>query len=129
MNTYKKYILWLMLISALLFCTCDKYDSKITGKVFYTDVNDNINYPAAGAVIAKMSSKDDTIAVVIANMEGEFVFEHQTKGTWKLCGKFFNDTIEYSGCSEDYFKTSGIDQVEQNIILQPIPIITNDDSE
>ena len=119
MSTYKKYIFWLTLTNALFFYNCDKYSSKITGKVFYVDASDNINYPAAGAVITKITPNNDTIAAVIADINGEFIFEHQTKGSWILSGKFFKDTIAYFGISEE-FSTNGIDQIEQNIILQEI---------
>ena len=122
MNSYKKYILWITLTSALFFYACDKYNSKITGKVFYVDANDNISYPASGAVITKITEKKDslyTIVAVVADVNGEFLFEHQTKGSWKLSGRFFKDTVEYFGISES-FSTNGIDQVEQNIILNPV---------
>ena len=122
MNTYKKYIFWLTLISAFFVSSCDKYNSKITGKVFYVDANDNITYPASGAVITKLTLKNDSlysISAVFANIEGDFLFEHQTKGNWKLSGKFEKDSVSYFGISEEV-STNGKDQIEQNIILKPV---------
>jgi hypothetical protein len=105
--------------------SCDKYNSKITGKVFYTDVNDNTDYPAAGAVVTKMVQKGDSlhsVVAVFANENGEFLFDHTTKGAWILSGKFEIEVDSviyfYSGFSEN-FTTNGDDQVEKIIILKP----------
>ena len=113
-----------------VFClgSCDKYNSKIAGKVFYTDVNDNVEYPAAGAVVTKMVQKNDSlhsVVAVFADANGEFLFDHTTKGTWILSGKREDDSISYYGLSES-FTTNGDDKVEQ--IIKLIPVI-KDDSE
>lgn len=113
-----------MLAGIFFLNACDKYESKITGKVFYVDVNEGITYPAAGAVVTKMLIKGDSlhaVASVIADGNGEFLFDHQTKGSWKLGGKFDKDTTAYFGFSEE-FTTSGTDKTEQDITLRPIII-------
>ena len=127
-----KIIFWGLLMMGL-FCllACDKYNSKITGKVYYIDENYNISLPAAGAVVTKMIQKGDSlhsVVAVFANENGEFLFDHTTKGTWILSGKLEieieNDTTThfyyYYGQSES-FTTSGEDQVEQTLSLKLIP--------
>jgi hypothetical protein len=111
-----------------MFCllSCDKYESKITGMVYYTDENDNIQ-PAAYAVVAKTVQKGDslhTVAAVLAGENGEFVFDHTTKGTWILSGKLNLEkdsitTVSYFGLSES-FTTSGENQVDITIVLKPV---------
>jgi hypothetical protein len=116
----------LLLISTFCLISCDKYNSKIIGKVFYTDINDNIDYPASGAVIAKMVERDDSLRAIVAvsaDANGEFLFDHTTKGTWILSGKFEKDSTFYYGLSES-FTTSGEDEMKQIIKLKPL--IKND---
>ena len=111
-----------LLMGVFCLISCDKYKSEIRGKVFFTDVNDNIEYPAAGAVVTKMVQKNDSlhlIVAVFADANGEFLFDHTTKGTWILSGKFDNDTVSYFGLSES-FTTNGEDKVEKNITLKHI---------
>ena len=126
MKNWKILLFGLLVISWFCVSSCDKYNSKITGKVFYTDIDDGINYPAARAVVTKMVQKNDSlhfVSAVFADANGEFLFDHTTKGTWILSGKFENDTIFYFGVSEE-FTTNGENKVEQIIILKPL--INND---
>ncbi len=129
MRDWKLPVFWLLLISIFVLSACDKYNSKITGKVFYTDVNDNITYPAAGAVVSKMIMESDNsltpMVAVVADANGEFLFDNTTKGSWILSGRLEKDSITYLGLSEN-FTTSGENQVEQNILLK---VETKDDSE
>jgi hypothetical protein len=125
MRNSKISVLGLLLIGVFCLTSCDKYKSKITGKVFYTDVNDNVEYPAAGAIITKMLQKGDelhTFTAVVADENGEFIFDHTTKGTWILSGKLTLDidsvsTVSYFGLSQS-ITTSGEDNVETTIMLK-----------
>ncbi|MDR2407365.1 MAG: hypothetical protein LBE13_04535 [Bacteroidales bacterium] len=119
---------FLLMFAGVILIACDKYDSKIIGKVNYIDVNDNRNYPAAGAIITKMAVDGDSlrsVASVVANENGEFLFDHTTKGSWKLSGKIEKDTILYWGLSEQ-FSTNGSNQIEQIILLEPVPKDTSE---
>jgi len=127
MKNWKISLLGLLLISTFYVSSCDKYNSKITGKVFYTNEDDKIDYPAEGAVVTKLVQKNDslrTIVAVRADANGEFLFDHNTKGTWILSGKFEKDSVTtYFGLSES-FTTSGEDKVE--IIIKLTPLINED---
>jgi len=130
MRNWTLILFGLLLVVAFCASSCDKYNSKITGRVFYTDVNDNTDYPAAGAVVTKMVQKGDSLRIVvavIADANGNFLFDHTTKGTWILSGRLENekDSTTYFGLSER-FTTSGENQVEQIIKLAPI---TKEDTE
>jgi hypothetical protein len=117
-----------LFFASMIFVACDKYDSKISGKARYIDKN-NTSYPAAGAVITKMTIKGDSlyaVVAVVADENGEFLFEHTTKGSWKLNGKVEKDSILYFGLSED-FSTNGANHIEQTILLEPV--ISEDVSE
>jgi uncharacterized lipoprotein YehR (DUF1307 family) len=113
----------LLLLMIVGLNACDKYESKITGKVNYIDVNGRKSYPAAGAIITKMSVEGDnlySVVSVIADTNGEFLFEHTTKGSWQLSGKKVGiDSTLYTGSSE-IFTTNGENQVEQILLLQPV---------
>jgi len=122
MKNGKILLFGLLLIICFCVVSCDKYNSKIIGKIFYTDIDNNIDSLAAWAVVTKMVQKGDSlrpIVAVSADANGEFLFDHTTKGTWILCGKFEKDTITYFGQSES-FTTNGENQVEQIIILKPL---------
>jgi hypothetical protein len=127
MKNWKISLFGLFLVSTFCVSSCDKYNSKITGKVFYTNEEDNIDYPAEGAVITKLVQKGDslrTIVAVFADANGEFLFDHNTKGTWTLSGRFEKDSVTtYFGLSES-FTTSGEDKVE--IIIKLMPLIKED---
>jgi hypothetical protein len=119
---------FLMMFAGVILIACDKYESKIIGKVNYRDVNDNKKYPAAGAIITKIAVAGDSlrsIVSVVANENGEFLFDRTTKGSWKLSGKFEKDTVQYVGLSE-HFTTNGINQIEQFILLEPVPKDTSE---
>ena len=132
-NTYMKFIKIFLIVSLFCFVSCDKYNSKITGKVVYTDANDGIDYPAAGAVVSRMVQKGDSLHLVVAvfaDKNGEFVFEHITKGNWILQGRLeieedSTTTTSYFGLSEN-FTTNGEDKVEKTLILKPL---TKEESE
>ena len=127
MRNCKTVLLGLLLTGGFCFSACDKYNSKISGKVFYTNVNDNKDYPAAGAIITKMVEKGDslrTIVAVVANENGEFLFDHTTKGDWILSGKLYleEDSVTsyfYYGQSEK-FTTNGENHAEQTFTLKHI---------
>ena len=127
MKNQKIILLVTLLISVFCVISCNKYKSKITGKVFYIDVNDNVERLAAGAIVAKMVQKGDslhTVTAVLANENGEFLFDRTTKGSWILSGKLTVEedsttSVSYFGLSES-FTTSGEDEVQQIIILKPV---------
>ncbi|MDR1459175.1 MAG: hypothetical protein LBI60_03070 [Bacteroidales bacterium] len=128
MKSWKISVIWLF-FAGTIFMACDKYDSKISGKANYIDKNNNTSYPASGAVITKMTLKGDSlypVVAVVADGNGEFLFEHTTKGSWRLSGKLEKDSIFYFGFSED-FTTNGNNHIEQTILLEPP--INEDDSE
>jgi hypothetical protein len=127
MKNWKISLLELLLISTFCVSSCDKYNSKITGKVFYTNEDEKIDYPAESAVVTKLVQKNDslrTIVAVVADANGEFLFDHNTKGTWILSGKFKKDSVTtYFGLSES-FTTSGEDKVE--VIIRLTSLIKED---
>jgi hypothetical protein len=129
---YGKILAIGLLFAGVILNACDKYESKITGKVNYIDANDNMIYPASGAVVIKMAVDGDSIYPIVgvrANENGEFLFEHTTKGSWKLSGKFEKDTVFYFGLSES-FTTNGNNHIEQTILLEPVyEPVNEDDSE
>jgi hypothetical protein len=119
---------FLLVFAGVVLLACNKYDSKIIGKVNYIAIHDNKNYPAAGAIVTKIAVTGDSlrsVVSVVANENGEFLFDQTTKGSWKLSGKFEKDTILYFGLSEQ-FSTNGINQIEQIILLEPIPKDTSE---
>jgi hypothetical protein len=118
----RKISLFVLLLWMIVFVACDKYDSKIIGKATYLDTNNQISYPAAGAIITKISVDGDrlsSIVAVFADGNGEFVFDHTTKGSWQLSGKLEKDSTVYFGLSE-HFTTNGNNQTELLLLLEPL---------
>jgi hypothetical protein len=115
------------LLGGILFNACDKYESKITGSVHYVSMNDNTSSPAAAAVVTKITMKGDTSTLVVAVMadeDGNFLFDYTSKGTWQLIGKFEKDSVLYTGTS-DFFTTNGNNAIQCNLVLYPL-LTTND---
>jgi hypothetical protein len=111
-----------LFFAGMFLMACDKYDSKISGRASYINKNNNTTYPAAGAIITKMTLKGDSlypVIAVIADDNGEFLFEHTTKGSWKLNGKVEKDSIFYFGISDE-FSTNGANHIEQTILLEAV---------
>ncbi|MDR1878393.1 MAG: hypothetical protein LBQ64_02380 [Bacteroidales bacterium] len=117
----------LFLVGLCLF-SCDKYESEIAGTATYLDSTDNTTYPAAGAIITKRAVKGDTshpMGAVIANENGDFLFNYTTKGSWFLEGKLTKDSLIYTGVSEP-FTTNGTDKINCDIKLYLL--ITEEDT-
>ena len=109
-----------LLVAGLFFNACDKYESTISGTITYINPDDSISYPADYALVSKMTMKGDSLQSMVAvrtDSEGNYLFEHNTKGTWILSVQFEKDSITYFGLSDE-FTTNGLDKIEKNIQLK-----------
>ena len=118
----KKYLMILsgLFIVGLLLNACDKYESSISGTITYINEDDGNTYPADYALVSKMTIDGDSLSKMVAvraDANGKYLFEHNSKGTWKLNVRFEKDSMIYVGISEE-FTTNGLDKVEQHISLK-----------
>jgi len=118
----KKFLVLLsgLFVIGVLLNACDKYKSSISGTITYINTDDGISYPADYALITKMTVDKDSLRPMVAvraDANGDYLFEHNAKGTWKLSVTFEKDSVKYIGFSEE-FTTSGLDKIEQHILLK-----------
>ncbi|MBO4581773.1 MAG: hypothetical protein J5701_05745 [Bacteroidales bacterium] len=110
-------LLWCMAVS------CDKYDSKIQGKIIYISEQDGEEYAAAGALVCKYSvTSKDTVKVsgVISDTAGNYIMEYVTKGEWLLKAEYVKDSMVYSGCSDIITATGTNEVITRNISLTSV---------
>ena len=115
-----------LFVAGMLLTACDKYESSISGTITYINEDDGITYPADYALVTKMAVEGDSLRPMVAvrtNTNGEYLHEHNTKGTWKLNVTFEKDSVIYVGLSEE-FTTNGLDKIEQNILLKALKVDT-----
>ncbi len=110
-------LLWGMAVS------CDKYDSKIQGKVVYISEQDGEEHAAVGALVAKYSvTAKDTVKVsgVISDTAGNYLMEYVTKGEWLLKAEWVKDSVLYRGSSESISTTGANEDIIRNIVLTSV---------
>ena len=111
--------LLIVFLGGLVFCSCDKYNSSINGIISYVDSEDGMVYPADYALVNKMIVDGDNLqlmASVRTDAQGKYAFDHTSKGKWKLQATFTQDSLIYTGISEE-FSTSGLKNINQNLTL------------